>query len=264
MINLLIRSLCVLLLLATGAGRHQDARADDEKWGSLSGRFAYFGDVPKPEKLDIIRDADVCGKHGLVDESLVINKDNRGIANIVVWLYSKKDVPVHPDLVDKSDPVTLDNLNCSFKPRVLRVRTGQVFRAVNSDPVPHNVACFAVRNEPFNLNISDDKPVERRFVKPELKPLKVDCSSHSWMKAYLVVSDHPYTAVTDRNGRFKIEKLPVGEWEFRFWHERLGYLPKLDGKTVRELKRGGTKFSVTETPIELGELALRGKLFEEE
>jgi len=234
----------------------------DREWGTLSGRFAYFGGVPKPEKLDIVRDADFCGVHGLVDQSLLINKDNRGIANIVVWLYSKKDVPVHPDLKTKLEPVTLDNRDCSFHPRVLKVRTGQTLRAINSDPVPHNVACYAVRNEPFNLNITGNAPAERAFVKPELKPLKIDCSSHSWMRAYLVVTDHPYAAITDKNGRFKIDKLPAGEWEFRFWHERLGYLPKLDGNTVRELKRGGTNLRISETPFELGEMALRSKLFE--
>ena len=41
-------------------------------WGALKGRFVFGGDAPKPVTLDIERDAGVCGKVGLVDESLVV------------------------------------------------------------------------------------------------------------------------------------------------------------------------------------------------
>ena len=258
------RCLAITLTVFFMASPAQTAFAQDSEWGTLTGRFAFYGEVPKVEKHDIVRDVDYCGVHGLKDESLIINKYNRGIANIVVWLYSKKPVPVHPDLKPKPEPVVLDNRDCAFRPHVFRIRTRQTLKAINSDLIPHNVACYAVRNEPFNLNITAKAPAERSFVKPELKPLRIDCSSHSWMKAYAVVTDHPYSAITDKDGRFKIEKLPAGEWEFRFWHERLGYLPKLDGNSVRELKRGGTKLLISKTKFDLGEMALRSKLFEPE
>src|SRR4051812_30406560 len=52
--------------------------------GTLSGRFVYVGSAPTPPKLEINKDPEVCGKHNLVDESLLVGKDN-GIANVVVF-----------------------------------------------------------------------------------------------------------------------------------------------------------------------------------
>ena len=46
------------------------------------------------------------------------------------------------------------------------------------------------------------------------------------MKAWIMVADHPYFAVTDENGNFKIENVPAGEYEIVFWQEKLSNLPK--------------------------------------
>ena len=58
----------------------------------------------------------------------------------------------------------------------------------------------------------------------EFLPMQVKCDIHAWMKAYWLVLDHPYMAITDKNGKFNIEKIPEGEHEFIVWHERIGYL----------------------------------------
>ena len=39
------------------------------------------------------------------------------------------------------------------------------------------------------------------------------------MSAAIVVTQSPYYAVTDRQGRFVIEQLPAGEYEMETWHE---------------------------------------------
>ena len=46
------------------------------------------------------------------------------------------------------------------------------------------------------------------------------------MKAWVMVSDHPYFAVTDENGYFKIDNIPEGTYEVGFWQEKLSNLPK--------------------------------------
>lgn len=60
----------------------------------------------------------------------------------------------------------------------------------------------------------------------ESLPTQIKCDIHPWMSAYVLVLDHPYAAVTDQYGKFKIENLPAGELEFRYWHERPGYVEK--------------------------------------
>ena len=52
------------------------------------------------------------------------------------------------------------------------------------------------------------------------------------MDSYIEVLDQPYAAVTDTDGKFRIEKLPAGEHTFTVWHERCGYLHKAVRITV--------------------------------
>jgi hypothetical protein len=42
------------------------------------------------------------------------------------------------------------------------------------------------------------------------------------MHAWWVSEDHPYYAVTDAKGAFKIADVPPGDYELEFWHETLG------------------------------------------
>ena len=76
-----------------------------QEWSNLKGRIVVTGDVPKPSALEITRDEEVCGVFGLTDESLLVNAKNNGLKNVVVWLSSKKPVPVHPDFMQPPKPV---------------------------------------------------------------------------------------------------------------------------------------------------------------
>ena len=46
-------------------------------WGDLTATFLIDGTAPKPKPLTINKDEAVCGKLGLVDESLVVNADQQ-------------------------------------------------------------------------------------------------------------------------------------------------------------------------------------------
>ncbi len=86
-----------------------------------------------------------------------------------------------------------------------------------------------------------------QFRNPELIPIEVKCAIHAWMKAWLLVLDHPFAAVTDENGSFHIAGVPYGTHVFIFWHETCGYFEirrievstkNVDLKTIRtDLKR---------------------------
>ena len=51
--------------------------------------------------------------------------------------------------------------------------------------------------------------------------IEVRCSEHPFARAYIAVFDHPYFAVTDERGAFKIDSLPPGTYTVKVWHERL-------------------------------------------
>lgn len=224
-----------------------------QEWGHVRGQFVLKGEVPVPVTLDIERDAEVCGKVGLVDESLIVNKDNRGIRFVAVWLDSKTAVPTHPDFKDLSKPVTLDNKDCRFEPRMAALRTGQKLVLTNSDPLAHNAAVYLNRSSPFNEVIASTTPVERIVKNPETLPARVDCSIHAWMKAWLVVTEHPYVAFTDADGKFEMKNVPVGTWRFRLWQERRGSLVQvIRNGTEEKLDKGA--LSVEIRPGEYSEL----------
>jgi hypothetical protein len=252
-----MKSVLNIIALILISAVNSAACAQEPAWGSLRARFVLSGPLPEPQVLQIERDAEVCGNVGLVDESLVINSQNRGIRNLIVWLEAKSPVPIHPQR-QAQQPALLDNRGCRFEPRVLCLQTGQPLQLLNNDPVVHNAAAFLRRSTPFNEVIPAGKPSERIIRKAETLPVRVDCSIHSWMKAWLVVLDHPYAAVSDADGRVELPLLPAGEWRFRFWHERPENISGwIRGNTPETLDRGGLLLTIPAgDTLDLGELQL--------
>jgi hypothetical protein len=50
--------------------------------------------------------------------------------------------------------------------------------------------------------------------------VELKCNAgHVWMNAEVLVVKHPYYAVTDNHGFFKLTDVPPGEYEIEAWHE---------------------------------------------
>ena len=60
-----------------------------EEWGTLTGRIVYDGKAPAPPAIKVDKDPEVCGKAGLVDESLEVGPSG-GLKNALVSLRSEK------------------------------------------------------------------------------------------------------------------------------------------------------------------------------
>lgn len=203
-------SVAATCLLALPAGA--------EEWASIKGKFTFKGDAPKASELKADKDVEVCGKHKLLAEELVVGTDG-GIANVVVYVRDK-DVKVNPALAAKG-PVTLDNKDCRFQPHVAFVQVGQEFIIKNSDTVGHNSNVATVKNSPSNTLIPAGGDAKSTFTSEEAIPAQVTCNIHPWMKAYAVFRKDGYVAVTAADGSFTIPDLPAGETiELQVWHER--------------------------------------------
>ena len=217
---------------------HSTANA---QWASLKGRFVYGSEgtkVPSPAKLNITKDTQVCAKNPLFNEQLTVNEKNRGISNVLIWAYKPK--VVHDSFKKTANAVVkMDNLSCRFEPHAVAVRTGQTLQVGNPDAVAHNSMITFLKNDPVNPLIPAGSKVDFRPTKSELIPVKVSCSIHPWMQGIVLVQDHPYMAVTDKDGKFEIKNLPAGKLTLKVWHEKSGYVQevKLDGKTEK-WKRG--------------------------
>jgi len=254
-----ISGMCSLFLLAVPV-------CHAAEWTTLRGRIVFSGELPEAEALEVTRDEDYCGPFGLKDESLIVNPENRGLKNVAIWLRTKKAIPVHPSYKEAAkNPVILDNHECRFAPRMLTLRTQQTLRATNTDTVPHNLAVYARRNDPFSEIVPQRQSLEKVFARPESVPIRVDCSIHAWMRAWIVITEHPYAVVTDKNGRFEIAHIPRGTWTFRFWHERPGYVKELtQNRTPLKLKSGNQDIEIDGSVLDLGELTVDASMFSDD
>ena len=50
--------------------------------------------------------------------------------------------------------------------------------------------------------------------------IKFKANEHPWEKAYVGVFSHPFFAVSDDSGVFRIEGLPPGDYSIVAWHEK--------------------------------------------
>jgi len=236
-------------------------------WGHLSATFAYDGPPPTAKKVSITSDKQFCGKFNVVDESLVVNADNGGVANVIVYMYvgrGGKKPPIHESYAaTEAAKVILDNKHCRFDPHVVLLRTTQTLVAGNTDAIGHNTNFTTFRNKAHNTLIPAGGKEELRFPLEEPLPVPVACNIHPWMKGYLVVKDHPYMGASDPNGELTIKNIPAGEWTFQLWHEKAGYLRevKVNG-TPTEWKRGRLTIDIKPGENNLGDVRIPASMFE--
>jgi len=237
-------------------GHATTAAAD---WTTIKGRFVFGGEAPPAADLKVDKDIEVCGKHKLVAEELVVGSD-KGIANVVVFVRDK-DVKVKPG-AEAPAAAVLDNTGCRFQPHVVFVQTGQELVVKNSDTVGHNSNIATVKNPPSNNLIPAGGETTVKFAADEAIPAQVTCNIHPWMKAWLVVRPNPYAAVSGADGSFVIEGVPAGDVELQLWHEKVGYVAefKRDGK-AEKAARGRLKLKVPPGGLDLGDLVLSPGVF---
>ncbi len=84
-------------------------------------------------------------------------------------------------------------------------------------------------NPEFNRTQPRNRTIPITFTKPEV--VTITCDLHSWMKSWVVVAEHPFYAVTDAAGAYRIGNVPPGKYRLRMWQEALG-------QTTREVTVG--------------------------
>jgi hypothetical protein len=223
-------------------------------WGTIQGRIVLEGDMPELPPLVTkgdhkTKDAEVCASEGIPDDRLVVDRESGGIANVFVYIADVSRV--HPQLRDTADRETLmDVINCRFRPHALVVRREKGVRVKMHDTIVHNVHHFPMRSKRFGEAIQPFVPEGQhfQFTKSEQVPIKVVCDLHTWMQAYWLVLDHPYAAITDAHGSFRISDLPVGTHDLVVWHERVGHMRK-PSLRVRVIRGETTQVSEIVVPV---------------
>lgn len=157
-------------------------------------------------------------------EVLMQQADGSPVADAVVTLQGPAGAP---PAVLKAD---MDQRGQRFAPHVLAVHTGTQVRFPNSDNIRHQVYSFSPAKR-FELRLYEGTPADPLlFDKPGVVVL--GCNIHDWMLGYIYVTDDPHFAVSNAQGKVRLEQLPPGDYHATLWHPQLADMQPLDGGTL--------------------------------
>ena len=148
-----------------------------------------------------------------------------------VFVYIKEGAQPVP-ASDK--PVVLDQVGCLYTPYIFGLQTKQKLIVKNSDPgILHNVHILPdgkSGNKESNQAQLKGQDLVKAFDRPEVL-LHFKCDVHAWMHAYAGVVDHPYFAVSGKDGTYKIANVPPGKYVLEAYHRK-------GGKSTKEITVG--------------------------
>lgn len=184
----------------------------------LAGTVMYTGAGLPDSVVTTPRDVNVCGTSIRVP---TLALQDSSLADVVVWLADIRTGRPLP----ASRRFELVAEKCVFSPPVQAVVAGGTLNVRNADALIYrNFAVDSRTGEtvtelPFT-DAGQVIPLDRQLAAPVL--LEIKSTSHPWMKAWVAAFDHPYSAVTGRNGVFSMDGVPQGSYTLKAWHPALG------------------------------------------
>ncbi len=210
-----------LLSLIAAVGFTQLAGAAD-----ITGTITLKGTPPKEKDITPLKSDPNCGPlHSEMPTThFYVVGANNALADVVVSLKG-----ITGQSTGASAPtVELDQKGCEYVPQILAVQTGQKIMVKNSDPVLHNVhdqPTVAGNKEQNMAQMPGSAELPFSFTDPEMF-LKFKCDVHPWMFAWVSVFDHPYFAVSGKDGTFKIANVKPGKYTLEAAHRKAGTVSK--------------------------------------
>ena len=214
--------ICIVWILLLSSMVRADDQDGVETAGAIEGVVTYSGEVPKSK----IRD-----NAGEQRNLISVDRRSRGLRYAVVYL--QREESNRPDSEDseggkkevKADPIVIDQIEHTFEPHLIAIRDGQRVKFTNSDVANHNVRAIAFEpKNQFNIFTGAGGDYVHQFVlEKKVRPILLSCDIHPWMRGWIYVFSHPYFAVTDEHGQFRIRSVPAGKYQLKIWQPDVGY-----------------------------------------
>jgi hypothetical protein len=204
-------AVAALGLLISGVAFAYEA-VEVKNGGIIAGKVAFSGRPPAPKVIQVDQHREVCGK---TQEIYEVEVKDGGLKNAVVTIVGVKkgkkfDFP----------EAVLDQRGCVYTPHIVLAAPGKL-TVLNSDPISHCVHTYPTKNDSVNTIMTKRKrKISITLTSPETIP--VMCDEYGYMRAFIVVAQHPYYAVTDEAGTFQLRDVPPGTYTLEVWHEKLG------------------------------------------
>ncbi|WP_437580324.1 carboxypeptidase regulatory-like domain-containing protein [Sorangium sp. So ce887] len=220
------------------------APAAPEGKGTIQGVVKLTG---KPVEMKVPaarKDAPICQDKDVVYNAVVVNDGKLKDTFVRIAVGGVQGSWKAPDT-----HAVVDQKDCMYEPRILGVVSGQQVDIKNSDRTLHNVHSYKGSETLFNQ-------AQPRGADPLTKTwndgiIKLTCDIHPWMRGFVVVTEHPFFAVSGDDGSFTIEKVPAGKYKLEAWHSRYGL--KTADVTVADDKPAQVTFTYAGTEPEPAE-----------
>jgi plastocyanin len=162
---------------------------------------------------------------GVADLGAPAGRDLPDVLRSVVYLES---APRGAFETTEGGRAVMDQRNETFVPHVLAITTGTTVEFPNSDKFYHNVFSLS-KIRRFDLGrYAAGRSQSVKFDRPGI--VRVFCDIHSHMNAFILVFGHPFFAMTDADGRYRIDNVPPGAYNLIAWNEGTSTDPR--GVTV--------------------------------
>lgn len=197
-------------------GKKRYARTGNEV--TLSGTIKLTGKRAKPRRIDMSTDL-VCYQVNPDPKTEDVVGSKGKLANVFVYV---KSVALDSYTFDQpGSPAVLEHKGCRYVPHVLGMRVGQPLTILNRDPTYHNTHATPKTNPVWNQSQSPGSPpLKMTFDQPDFMPFRDN--QHPWEEAYVGVFAHPFFAISNESGNYRIEGLPPGRYTVVVRHETLG------------------------------------------
>jgi len=210
-----MKKLTLSLMVLALTGSCQIASA-----GDITGKVTLKGTPPTEKAIEFIDQCTTLPHAVSTTRWYVVGKDN-GLADVFVYISKGLEGKKFPA---PTTPVVINQEGCMYYPYVVGVMVGQPLAFKNSDTFMHNVHGLPKVDGNLEFNIAEpfqgqvnDTTFTANITKPEVL-VKVVCDVHHWMFCYAGVQDHPFFAVTDKDGNFKIANVPAGSYTLTAYH----------------------------------------------
>ncbi|HXZ67394.1 MAG TPA: methylamine utilization protein [Alphaproteobacteria bacterium] len=146
----------------------------------------------------------------------VLDQSGKPVESAVVSLTAPAGAPPGPPLPAQA---IIDQNFETFFPLVTILPTGGSVTFRNSDKTMHQVYSFStIKRFAFEVDVGHSSPAVV-FDKPGTAA--IGCNIHDQMITYVVVTDNPYTKLSDKSGAAHFTDLQPGHYAAEVWHPDL-------------------------------------------
>lgn len=182
--------------------------------GTVSGTITVLNadKIPPIKPAEVTRDQQACGTE---IESEVLQLKGKALKNALVFL---EDIEKGKKGETSSPEVAMER--CRFAPHLAWALRGSSLHLKNADPHAHEPHVYVHDNTNDTLHDATLEPGATATVPLGRSGLmRLNSDTHTWMQGWLYVSPHPYVAITDADGKFKLTDVPAGRYTMIVWHE---------------------------------------------